>query len=142
MAAKTPSVSNDRLYDPAQPGASIPLDTPAWAAWLDAPTTTSFSYPLYNHTRGYIEGVMTVRKERRARGGAYWSAYRRCHGTLRRVYLGRSPFVLPGPFPLRHARAAAGHRRCVVRRECVARRGCPRCTADAFVTAAVVDRSG
>ena len=93
MAAKTPSVSNDRLYDPAQPGASIPLDTPAWAAWLDAPTTTSFSYPLYNHTRGYIEGVMTVRKERRARGGVYWSAFRRCHGTLRRVYLGRSPSV-------------------------------------------------
>jgi LuxR family maltose regulon positive regulatory protein len=93
MAAKTPSVSNDRLYDPAQPGASIRLDTPAWAAWLDAPTTTSFSYPLYNHTRGYIEGVMTVRKERRARGGAYWSAYRRYHGTLRRVYLGRSPCV-------------------------------------------------
>lgn len=93
MAAKTPSVSSDYLYDPAQPRVSIPLDSPAWVAWLDAPTTTSFSYPLYNRTQGYIEGYMTVRKERRARGGAYWSAFRRCRGTLRRVYLGRSPAV-------------------------------------------------
>ena len=42
MSAKTPAVSNDRLYNPAQPDLSIPLDTPAWIAWLDAPTTTGF----------------------------------------------------------------------------------------------------
>lgn len=93
MGAKTPSVSNDRLYDPAQPGARIPLDTPTWAAWLDASTTSSFSYPLYNRARGYIEGVMTVRKERRAGGSVYWSVYRRHHGTVRRIYLGRSSSV-------------------------------------------------
>jgi hypothetical protein len=90
VSAKTPSVSNDRLYDPVQPHTSIALDTPAWTAWLEAPTTTSFSYPLYNPKRGYIEGFMTVRKERRQRGGCYWSVYRRCRGTLRRVYLGPS----------------------------------------------------
>ena len=93
MGAKTPSVSNDRLYDPAQPDASIPLDTSAWFAWLDAPTTSGFSYPLYNRARGDIDGVMTVRKERRARGGTYWSVYRRRRGTVRRIYLGRSPSV-------------------------------------------------
>jgi len=93
MSSKTPSVSSDRLYDPAHPSVVIPLDTPAWFAWLDAPTTTSFSYPLFNHHEGYIEGFMTVRKERRARGGAYWSIYRRRRGVVHRIYLGRSSAV-------------------------------------------------
>jgi len=69
------------------------LDTAAWRAWLDDPATTSFSYPVYNPARGYIEGFMTVRKERRARGGTYWTAYWRVGGRLRKTYLGRSPAV-------------------------------------------------
>jgi LuxR family maltose regulon positive regulatory protein len=69
------------------------LDTAAWVAWLDDPATTSFSYPVYNPARGYIEGFMTVRKERRQRGGAYWTAYWRVGGRLRKTYLGRSPAV-------------------------------------------------
>ena len=33
---------------------------------------------------------MTVRKERRTRGGQYWVAYRRAAGVVRKIYLGRS----------------------------------------------------
>ncbi len=36
---------------------------------------------------------MTVRKERRQRGGGYWSVFRRCGCKLRKVYLGRSAAV-------------------------------------------------
>jgi len=71
----------------------VRLDTPAWVAWLDDPATTSFAYPVYNHPRGYIEGWMTVRKERRVRGGAYWTAYWRVNGHLRKVYLGLATAV-------------------------------------------------
>ena len=39
---------------------------------------------------GYIDGFMTVRKERRQRGTAYWSAYRRQGQRLRKRYIGRS----------------------------------------------------
>lgn len=69
---------------------SIHLDTPAWFEWLDAPTTTRFSYALHNRTRGYIDGFMTVRKEQRQRGGAYWSVYRRQGSRVRKVYVGPS----------------------------------------------------
>ncbi len=70
------------------PRLRLRLDTPAWRAWLDDPATASFSYPIDNPARGYIEGFMTVRKERRARGGCYWTAYWRVGGRLRKVYLG------------------------------------------------------
>jgi LuxR family maltose regulon positive regulatory protein len=43
-----------------------------------------------NHAKGYIDGFMTVRKERRQRGGVYWSAYRRQGRRLRKIYLGPS----------------------------------------------------
>lgn len=84
-----PGMGGARLAD----GPRLELDTPAWVAWLDDPATTSFSYPVYNPARGYIEGVMTVRKERRERGGRYWTAYWRVDGRLRKTYLGRSPAV-------------------------------------------------
>ncbi|MFQ3661416.1 MAG: LuxR C-terminal-related transcriptional regulator [Chloroflexaceae bacterium] len=71
------------LARPGSAGAHIPLDTPAWYAWLTNEQVRSFRYchPL---------GILTVRKERRARGGWYWSAYRRVDGHLRKQYLGRS----------------------------------------------------
>jgi len=69
------------------------LDTPPWFAWLDAATTTRFAYPLFDPAVGYIVAMMTVRKERRARGGAYWTAYRRASGHLRKVYVGATPAV-------------------------------------------------
>lgn len=71
-------------------GRWIPLDSPQWFAWLEAPENNGFSYALHNHTKGYIDGFMTVRKERRQRGGAYWSAYRRQGRRLRKIYLGSS----------------------------------------------------
>ncbi|NWF79440.1 MAG: hypothetical protein HXY37_05245, partial [Chloroflexi bacterium] len=71
------------LARPGNAEAQIPLDTPAWYAWLASEQARSFRYchPL---------GVLTVRKERRARGAWYWSAYRRVDGHLRKQYLGRS----------------------------------------------------
>ncbi len=90
MSAKTPRVWEEFVEDPAQPGCRVWLDTPAWLRWLEAPTTRRFRYPVFDAQAGYIVGFMTVRKERRARGGAYWVAYRRCQGRLRRVYLGAS----------------------------------------------------
>lgn len=78
------------LLDPNGAASSIPLDTPAWFAWLDAPTTTRFSYALFNRARGYIDGFMTARKEPRQRGGVYWSLYRRQGRQLRKIYVGSS----------------------------------------------------
>ncbi len=76
------------LDDPATPETHISVNTAAWFAWLAAPTTTSFSYPVYDHAHGYVDGFMTVRKERRQRGTRYWVAYRRSGGRLHKVYLG------------------------------------------------------
>ena len=99
MEGKPPQVTQVKTYgvdrgwrgeldDPQQAGARLRVDSPAWFTWLAAPTTTSFSYPVYDQAHGYIAGVMTVRKERRQRGGLYWVAYRRCQGRVRKVYLG------------------------------------------------------
>jgi hypothetical protein len=75
---------------PDRPELDIRLDTPAWLAWLEAPTTTCFAYPVYDRQVGYIRGVLTVRKEKRRRGSHYWVAYRRTGRGLRKVYLGKS----------------------------------------------------
>jgi hypothetical protein len=101
MGGKTPTVWNNRdsgsvtgwrstLERPAELHAHLDVDSPAWFAWLEEENTTSFRYPLFDARCGYIEGFMTVRKERRERGGRYWVAYRRCQGRLRKVYLGAS----------------------------------------------------
>lgn len=102
MTLKTATVTEVKRYgqaapcyeavlDCAQPHAPfIPLDSPQWFAWLEAPENNGFSYALHNHAKGYIDGFMTVRKERRQRGGAYWSAYRRQGRRLRKIYLGSS----------------------------------------------------
>jgi hypothetical protein len=57
---------------------------------LEQPTSSSFAYPIYDEQAGYIRGFMTVRKERRVRGGQYWVAYRRGGGRLHKIYLGRA----------------------------------------------------
>ncbi len=85
---KPPVVSGEWVYGPGLPSQGIRLDRPAWFAWLREPTTTSFSYPLHDRRCGYIVGFMTVRKEPRQRGGAYWTAYRRQGRRLRKIYLG------------------------------------------------------
>ena len=92
MSATTPRIWTDAwsayAYLDNPPDARVVLDTPAWVGWLEAPTTASFAYPVVDPSRGYIVGVMTVRKEGRQRGGFYWSAYRRQGGRVRKVYLG------------------------------------------------------
>jgi len=99
MSATTPYIwvaAGDGLayVDSPQPGGGrVWLDTPAWFAWLDAAATVRFAYPLIDPTAGYIVGVMTVRKERRTRGGAYWTAYRRAGARLHKAYVGRTPAV-------------------------------------------------
>jgi len=67
MRTKTPTVWEEPWTGRVALEGGPSLDTPAWVAWLEDPTTTSFAYPVYNAARGYIEGFMTVRKEPRAR---------------------------------------------------------------------------
>ncbi|MDQ5852096.1 MAG: hypothetical protein M3380_08510 [Chloroflexota bacterium] len=93
MSARTPRVWGRAVEAPELGSQAIELDTPAWFSWLEATTTQRFTYPVFDPKVGYIVGFMTVRKERRQRGGWYWSVYRRSGGQLRRVYLGRSSSV-------------------------------------------------
>lgn len=93
MGAKTPRVWDWYVEDPQEPDAAIDLDTPAWFAWLEAATTQRFTYPVFDPRVGYIVGFMTVRKERRQRGGWYWSVYKRQGSRTQRVYLGGSTKV-------------------------------------------------
>ena len=90
MAYKTPRDSDGGLCDDRSPESWIPLDSPAWFAWLEAPDNVCFTYALFSRRLGYIYGFITVRKERRQRGGVYWSGYRRQGRRLRKHYLGRS----------------------------------------------------
>jgi hypothetical protein len=68
----------------------IEVESEAWWAWLELPSTRSFAYPIYDSQAGYIHGFMTVRKEWRTRGSEYWVAYRRLGKQLRKIYLGRA----------------------------------------------------
>jgi hypothetical protein len=90
MAGRRARISERWLYDPGLPSGEIELDTPAWFEWLEAATTISFSYPIFEPSCGYIVGWLTVRKERKQRGHQYWSAYRRWSGRLRKCYVGPS----------------------------------------------------
>ena len=93
MRMTTLQVWDDRWEEGARLETGLWLDTPAWLAWLTDPATMSFCYPVYNPAQGYVEGWMTVRKERRARGGTYWTVYWRVRGRLRKVYLGPATAV-------------------------------------------------
>lgn len=90
MARKIATVSEGELYGEQTNWQSIRLDSRPWFAWLEAPENCGFAYALHNRTKGYIDGFMTVRKEHRQRGGAYWSAYRRQDHRLHKIYLGPS----------------------------------------------------
>lgn len=90
MTKNIPIVQDGIVIDDQTSGPVIRLDTPAWFAWLEAATTTRFSYALFNRSCGYIDGFMTVRKERRQRGTAYWTVYRRQGQRLRKLYVGPS----------------------------------------------------
>jgi hypothetical protein len=72
MARTTALVDGATLVLPDSDASPIALDTPAWFAWLERATTFVFRSP---------SGRFTARKERQARGGGYWKAYRTSHGT-------------------------------------------------------------
>jgi len=93
MGTNLPRISEQWVYGVEVPSGCVQLDTAAWFAWLEAPATTRFSYPIFDPGCGYIVGFMTVRKERRQRGSVYWVAYRRGGGQVRKVYLGHSEAV-------------------------------------------------
>ncbi len=61
----------------------LPVETPAWYAWLSTARASAFRSAL---------GTFTARKEPASnkRGGEYWRAYRKRNGKLSRVYLGKS----------------------------------------------------
>ena len=81
MSRTTARVDGTTLVIPERDAGPIALGTPEWFAWLANATTFAFAGP---------SGHFTARKERQARGGGYWKAYRTTHGTLHRVYLGKA----------------------------------------------------
>jgi LuxR family maltose regulon positive regulatory protein len=84
VAQRIPRVVDGVLHVPGPSGGpEIAVDSPSWAAWLRNPATRSFSF------RG-PSGAFTARKEHRVHGDAYWTAYRRRGGRLRKKYLGKA----------------------------------------------------
>src|SRR4051812_39916101 len=81
MARTNALVDGATLVFPETEASPITVNTPAWFAWLEHATTFAFRSP---------SGHFTARKERQARGGGYWKAYRTSHGALHRVYLGKA----------------------------------------------------
>jgi hypothetical protein len=71
----------------------VRVDSAAWFAWLAAPTTTSFAYPMLNPEQGYIDGFLTLRREPRTRGGLYWSAYWHVGRRVHKAYVGSAERV-------------------------------------------------
>jgi hypothetical protein len=65
MARTTARVDGATLVLPESDASLIPLDTPAWFAWLEHATTFTFRSPLVR---------FTARKERQARGGEHCRA--------------------------------------------------------------------
>ncbi|MGB3632712.1 MAG: tetratricopeptide repeat protein [Rubrobacteraceae bacterium] len=84
MAQRIPYVVDGVLHAPEPSGGpDIAIGSPSWAAWLGDPATRSFSFRSPS-------GAFTARKEHRVHGGAYWTAYRRRGGRLRKLYLGKA----------------------------------------------------
>jgi ATP/maltotriose-dependent transcriptional regulator MalT len=80
-----PKVIDDYLLPSGRDGQSlsaIQVDSEAWYAWLNQPTTRSFAF----HSQG---GTLTARREQR-QDTWYWYAYRTQDGHLHKVYLGKS----------------------------------------------------
>jgi LuxR family maltose regulon positive regulatory protein len=80
---RIPRVEEGTLSLPGFPTGTIAVGSPSWVSWLADPGTRSFSFwaPC---------GTFTARRERRARGGEYWIAYRKRGGKLRKGYLGKA----------------------------------------------------
>src|SRR5215472_6688302 len=80
-----PRVIDDHLIPPDSANQSFPalqVGSEAWYAWLDEPSTRSFTF----HGP---QGTLTARREHR-RGAWYWYASRSRESHLHKVYLGKS----------------------------------------------------
>src|SRR5579864_2959928 len=82
----TPEIISGYLYtDDAFTGTVV--GSPAWFAWLGLAST------FYYEAR--LGSSFTAHREQRQRGSHYWTAYRRQHRVLRRVYLGKADQLTP-----------------------------------------------
>jgi LuxR family transcriptional regulator, maltose regulon positive regulatory protein len=81
MARTTPRVEGSTLVSGAGDAGTIAIGTPAWYAWLEQATTFAVAT---------VGGTFTARKERIARAGGYWKAYRKRAGKVHSAYLGKS----------------------------------------------------
>jgi predicted ATPase/DNA-binding CsgD family transcriptional regulator len=85
MARTTPVVRGELLTLGVETNEhQIRVDTSAWYAWLEEVSTFAFTSS---------SGTFTARKEPKLHGGAYWKAYCKRSGKLRRAYLGKSENV-------------------------------------------------
>ena len=84
MTPTPPLIEGQTLsYQQCSQSAHLQVDTSEWYAWLRTASTFMFRSE---------QGTISARKEPSGskRGGEYWKAYRRHHGKLYRVYLGKS----------------------------------------------------
>jgi LuxR family maltose regulon positive regulatory protein len=79
MARTTPRVEGSTLV--GGDAGPITIGSLAWYAWLEQATTFAVAT---------LDGSFTARKERSARAGGYWKAYRKRAGKLQSAYLGKS----------------------------------------------------
>jgi hypothetical protein len=88
MSVSKPTVyGRDNTFFPAPTDSStkIKLGSEQWYDWLQQLPNKSFSY------ESNLLGNFAARKETRATSqNEYWSAYKRSHGKLRKVYIGLS----------------------------------------------------
>ena len=84
MVHRLPAVQDGMLlYEHAGEARSLSVESGNWYAWLADATVFAFASE---------HGSFTARKERASnrRGTAYWYAYRRQGGQLRKIYLGKT----------------------------------------------------
>jgi hypothetical protein len=88
MSVSKPTVygsENTFFPDPTDSSTKIEVGSEQWYVWLQQLPNKSFSY------ESELLGSFTARKETRATSqNEYWSAYKRSHGKLRKVYIGLS----------------------------------------------------
>ena len=81
MTRSVPVVDGTTLLEGTSNAVAIPVDTPAWFGWLEQAT-------VFACRRADVS--FTARKERKQRGGWYWTAYYRHAGQRFKAYLGKS----------------------------------------------------
>jgi len=84
MAQTPPSIQGDLLtYQLDGQSVQVTVGAASWYSWLEAASTFTFRSE---------HGTFTARKEQASNrsGGMYWRAYRKRHGKLYSVYLGKS----------------------------------------------------